>query len=314
MALSTGEGSLMTKVSITDFPMKQEFSYTEYSEMVHPETSLDIIETFFDNKVFTPVHLEIEEHEDIKVRFERFDELLFQNHKLDQTYLSAYFKSVVQNDTVNEYDVINIVDINSPAVLPYSTGFMSNALIRHSTGDEDISLNLSYGGFPQSKLLDDVLSTTMAIMTVISFSLSVGSITSAIAANIVTERNETIKHQQMISGAGLFPYWFSIYFVDILKFITPALSFILITNVMDFSVEHSWLLLILLIFSVLPFTYCLTFIFQKDSSARTAVSYLQFLSGGFLSLIIFAFQMLQAGGNYIWIIKWISRIQPGFAF
>lgn len=70
--------------------------------------------------------------------------------------------------------------------------------------------------------MDDLLQTTMAIMTVISFSLAVGNITSSIAANIVMERNDSVKHQQLISGGSLFAYWMSHYFVDILKFVTPA--------------------------------------------------------------------------------------------
>ena len=235
-------------------------------------------------------------------------------NKLDQTYGSAYVKSISHNSTVNEYDVISVLDINSPSVLAYFTDFMSTALLRHSTGDNELTLNLSYGSFPQSKLIDNVLSTTMAIMTVISFSLSVGSITSAIAANLVMERNDTIKHQQIVSGASLFAYWLSIYIVDILKFILPALSFIFITYIMDFQVDHGWILLTLMIFAVLPFTYCLTFFFRKDSAARTTISYIQFFIGGFMSLIMFAFQMLQAENKYILIVKWICRLQPGFAF
>ncbi|CAI2386824.1 unnamed protein product [Moneuplotes crassus] len=314
LTLSVNASNRVTTVSMNDFPMKQEFSYSEYEPNVNPDLSKDFVEGFFKNDVFTPIHFEMDQEGDIKERFSRLDQILLGKSKQDQSYGSAYIKEIINNATTNLYDIITVLDINSAGVLPYFTGFMSNALLKHSTGDEEISLNLSYGGFPQSKLLDNVLSTTMAIMTVISFSLSVGSITSAIAANLVSERNDAIKYQQMISGGSLFSYWFSVYFVDILKFILPAASFVIITYTMDFSVDYSWILLIMMIIAVLPFTYLLTFFFKKDNTARTAVSYLQFFFGGFMALIIFAFQMLSSEGFYIKIFKWICRFQPGFSF
>lgn len=255
MSLSMRGSTLVTNVKMSDFPVKQEFSYAEYSDRVTPEDSKEVVEQFFKNNYFTPIHREFDQNESLRAQFERFDDILFQHRKRDQTYGSAYFREIAKNSTTHRYDVITFLDISSQSVLAYFANFMANAVLRDSTGDPELTLNLSYGSFPRSKVIDDWLTTSMAIMTVISFSLAVGSITSANAANIVMERNDTVKHQQLISGASLFSYWASIYFVDIIKFIFPAAAFIGITYVMDFEVQYGWLLLLLLILSVLPFTY-----------------------------------------------------------
>jgi ATP-binding cassette, subfamily A (ABC1), member 3 len=314
MALSLKASNITTNVKLADFPVHQEFSYSEFSAKVSQELSKEVIDSYFNNDMFTPIHREFDQSGNVRAQFERFDNVLFNHTKRDQTYGATYFRDINIGTEKNSYDAWTFIDISSHATLAYFTEFMSNALMRHSTGDSELTLNLSYGPFPRSKVIDGWLTTTMAIMTVVSFSLAVGSITSAIAANIVIERNETVKHQQIISGSSLFAYWVSMYFVDILKFILPASSFIFITYLMDFEVNHGWMLLILLIVAILPFTYWVTFLFTKDSSVRTTISYIQFFSGGFMSLIMFAFTMLNSGGNYIRVIKWVLRFQPGFAF
>ena len=255
MSLSLRANNITTDIKLSDFPVHQEFSYAEYSEKVSTENSEQVVNGFFNNDVFTPIHREFDQNGNLRYQFQKFDELLFANAKVDQTYGSAYFREIDIKNTTNTYDVLTFLDISSHTSLSYFTDFMCNALLRHSTGDPELTLNLSYGSYPRSKVIDQWLTTTMAIMTVISFSLAVGSITSAIAANIVIEWNETVKHQQIISGGSLFSYWTSIYFVDILKFILPASSFIIITYAMDFEVKYGWLLLILQVIAILPFTY-----------------------------------------------------------
>ena len=285
MYLSTKSGTTVTDVSINDFPMKQEFFYSE-DPSIQIETSRSVVNSFFNNSMFTSIHQDVDHDEDFRVQFEKYDDILFKNRKRDQTFGSAYFRSIEKKADKNAYNVVNVLDISSGSVLSYFTAFMWNALIRDSTGDPEVTLNLSYGSFPRSQVVDDWLQTTMAIMTVISFSLAVGNITSAIAANIIMERNESIRHQQIVSGGSLFAYWMSHYFVDILKFITPAVWFIAIYAI-DVDIGNCWLLLILLVISVLPFTYWISFVFSKDSTARTSISYLHFIMGGFMSLIIF---------------------------
>jgi ATP-binding cassette subfamily A (ABC1) protein 3 len=254
MTLSLGGSHYANNISIFDLPPNQKFMYSEHYSGVDKLDSQSVVDTTFNNEIFKPVHFDLE-GKDFPSRYQNFMIHVYENRKQGETYGSAYFEKINLNESAHEYNVVSVVDITSQSVLAYFTEFMSTALLRHSTGDSELSLNLSYGSFPRSKMVDHVLTTTIAIMTVISFSLAVGSITSAIAANLVMERNDTVKHQQIISGASIFAYWASVYIIDIFKFITPALSFTIVTYVMDFEVEYAWLLLVLVILSVLPFTY-----------------------------------------------------------
>ena len=254
MSLQIKMGSLEHSVSTDEFPVHQNFRYSE-SNLVDPSLSKSVVNSFFNTTPFTSIHESFDSSDRLKDQYSRFDQLLSEKYTPDASYGSAYFRSINKSDDSNAYDVINILDISSDSVLAYFTEFMCNALIRDSTNDPEVTLNLSYGTYPRAKILDEWLKTTMAIMTVISFSLAVGSITSAMAANIVTERNESIKHQQVISGASLFAYWASIFAVDALKFVLPGCAFIIIAVIMNFEVAYGWLLLISMIVSILPFTY-----------------------------------------------------------
>ena len=81
MALSLNGTNLLTHVQISDFPMKQDFNYAEYSPLVNQETSTEFIDGVFNNKYFAPIHRKIENEENLtlKERFEVFDEILYRN-------------------------------------------------------------------------------------------------------------------------------------------------------------------------------------------------------------------------------------------
>jgi len=55
------------------------------------------------------------------------------------------------------------------------------------------------------------------------FAIGLSFIPASLITFSVKEREEKIKHQQLVSGVGIFSYWASSYFVDFLKALLPSL-------------------------------------------------------------------------------------------
>jgi ATP-binding cassette subfamily A (ABC1) protein 3 len=90
---------------------------------------------------------------------------------------------------------------------------------------------------------------------------------SSIILVIVLERETQVKHQQVVSGTSLFAYWFSEYLVGLLKCMIPTGVGIAMIYVLNVNLPYGWLFMIVFQFSVLPFTYVTSFIFDKEAIA-----------------------------------------------
>lgn len=123
MYLSTKSGTAVTEVSINDFPMNQQFSYSE-DPSVSSDLSQSVVNSFFNNSVFTSIHRDFEHDPNFRAEFEHFDNILFENRIRDQTFGSVYFRKITKEGQKNFYDIVNVLDISSGSVLSYFTAFM----------------------------------------------------------------------------------------------------------------------------------------------------------------------------------------------
>ena len=84
---------------------------------------------------------------------------------------------------------------------------------------------------------------------------------------ILIERVENLRHMQLISGMSLPSYWLSNMIADIIKVYIPIIMIILISVIFDSNYDGVWILFMLLPIALVPFTYCTSFLFQKESTA-----------------------------------------------
>jgi ATP-binding cassette subfamily A (ABC1) protein 3 len=95
-------------------------------------------------------------------------------------------------------------------------------------------------------------------------------IPASIITIIVRERVELIKHQQLVSGVGIFSYWLSHYVVDFLKHLFPAAICIAMVVAFDITAFNGTskllgatsLLFILYGWAMFPFTYLAAYLFD----------------------------------------------------
>ncbi len=91
----------------------------------------------------------------------------------------------------------------SNAVTPsYFYPLIYTSLLRDATENKDISLELTAQPYPLSGDLQKIVGFSLCIPMVFFFSTAFSTIFSNIAADLVLEKNEHIKHQLIVSGTS----------------------------------------------------------------------------------------------------------------
>ena len=98
---------------------------------------------------------------------------------------------------------------------------------------------------------------------------------------------------QVVSGAGLVPYWLSFFIFDIFLAYLPCTLITWLIEVFDLQYEHVWKALFLYPWAVIPFSYVASHTFNRESTAQTFTIYLHFLLSGIAGMIIFALRMVE---------------------
>jgi len=114
----------------------------------------------------------------------------------------------------------------------------------------------------------------------------------AIVSFIVLERIENLRHMQLISGMQLPAYWISNMIADMIKLYIPIGIIILISILFDSNYEGVWVLYMLLPPALVPFTYCTSFLFSKDSSAQIITLFMNYFVCCVMSILVYVLQFI----------------------
>ena len=102
-----------------------------------------------------------------------------------------------------------------------------------------------------------------------AFMVSIGLalIPCVMVSYILKEREEQLKHIQLISGMSLFGYWAANLFSDIVKASIPISIILLLCWAIGVWYDGVWVLFCLFPFAVVPFSYVTSFLFSSDTVA-----------------------------------------------
>ena len=98
-------------------------------------------------------------------------------------------------------------------------------------------------------------------------SIGLALIPCVMVSYILKEREEQLKHMQLISGMSLFGYWAANLLADVIKAFVPVAAFILLCWAIGVWYDGVWVLFCLYPFAVVPFSYVTTFLFADDTVA-----------------------------------------------
>ena len=237
-----------------------------------------------------------------------------------QTLGGFYFQTF--DSVSNSYSAFIEGDTRYTDSYPILINVLNEALLRSRSQNNALTIKVWNQPFPQTMQEVNAKKNISAIFSVFIFSIGMALIPASLIVYIVKERQYNIKHQQLVSGAGLFSYWTSNLFVDWVKVLIPTIFSVLMCKAFNISafLEDDcygaiWVIFIFFGFSIITFTYLTSFMFKDYGSAQTVSFILNFLLGGVAPLIFFILRLLDDKTKQITLgIAMILRLFPSFAF
>jgi len=192
----------------------------------------------------------------------------------------------------------------------------SNAVLRYLKNAGSIQVTNEPLPFTANgvKLFDTFASVSAAISILIAFSF----IPAAVAIFIVKERENSAKHQQIISGASILAYWLSSYIWDMLMFMVPWTCSLLCLygfQISSYQGENLFATAVLFLcygHGMIPFTYCVCFLFDSHSTAQNMLLLLNFTSGLILMIASFVMSSIDSTKDINATMVYLYRLFPGF--
>ena len=143
-------------------------------------------------------------------------------------------------------------------------------------------------------------------------SIALALIPSVVVSFILREREQQLKHQQLVSGMSMCGYWASNAMSDMLAAYVPIVLIIILNAAFKLDNPYSWLFLLLYPLAVVPFTYMTSFLFTDDTTAQICTLFLHFLAGGILTAVVYVLQLVPTTAIAGDIIRYVGLIIPSY--
>ena len=199
---------------------------------------------------------------------------------------------------------------------------MNQAIIRFASSKQQLDINCINYPFPLTSRIKSVSGTANGFIAVFIFSIAFAFIPASLIVFIVKERNQSIKHQQLVSGVSLLSYWMANFFLDFLKLTIPLIFSVLmceafgISTLTDPSESYGavWLIFIFYSMALITFTYFISFLFKDYGNAQAFSFVFFFLISAVGSLVIFVLRLVPSSRDGAKIAQYFLRLFPPFAF
>jgi len=178
--------------------------------------------------------------------------------------------------------------------------------------NEDIQFNVVTAPFPVFYVFESRVASAQALDFASLVSIALALIPCVIISFIIKEREQQLKHMQMISGVSLPAYWMSNMISDVVKTYIPIFIILILQYVFSSAYEGVWLLLLCYPIAIVPFTYVTSFFFTSDTVAQIITLFVHFLVGGILPIVIFVLQNIPNTANLGDSMRWWFTFIPTF--
>lgn len=198
---------------------------------------------------------------------------------------------------------------------------MNQAFIRYANNSNVVVNCINYP-FPLTERQKTLTGTANGFIASFIFSIAFAFIPASLVVFIVKERQQGIKHQQLVSGVSLAAYWSANFVLDFVKLIIPLVFSVLmclafsITTLTepDDSYGAVWLIFIFYCSSLISFTYLVSFMFKDYGNAQAFSFVWAFLISAVGSLVIFVLRLIASSRDGAKIAQFFFRIFPAFSF
>lgn len=215
-----------------------------------------------------------------------------------------------------------LYNTSSVHAVPTFLNMATNAMKRATSGE---SSSITTSNFPMplaaNEKLEKVFNAVVNLIGTFDIIIAFSWIPAAIVAYIVREResHHDSKHQQLISGVGIVAYWVSTYAWDICVYSIPLALTMLIIQLYDIDVfieggafYASFVTYVGYGLAIAPFSYLLSFLFHKHTTAQVLCLVINFVTGLLLMLVSYILSAIDSTKDVNEDLQWVYRIFPGF--
>lgn len=248
-----------------------------------------------------------------------FDSMLMETQQTSENK-NRYFSIFVDEwDTANhKYNYSCFVNTTAPFSINICLNLMENVIYTKLAANDRGKITLDIVPFALTQQVAAFNNTAVGFIAAILVSIAYAFIPASLIVLLVKERENNVKHQQIVSGVSLFAYWLSNLVVDWIKFFVPGTATILIFVLYDVDVyinKDGLLATILMFFFFAPclitFTYLFSFLFKSPSKAQFVVFLLNYFGGAILLVASFILRLIEDTRNVqVNFVEFVLRLFP----
>lgn len=198
---------------------------------------------------------------------------------------------------------------------------MNDLIFKEATGTPTGYIKHNLNPFPNSPQFSKMENTADTVFATWLIGIALSFLPAGIVVFIVKERENNVKHQQLVSGVSLLAYWTSSLVVDLFKYYIVmifALIMVQAFQVKGFIQEDHygamWIVVILYGPTMVSFTYLTSFLWKDPGRAQTLTFLINFVLGFFLSILGWVLMIIKSTRwtqkDYI---NYIFRLVPQFS-
>jgi ATP-binding cassette subfamily A (ABC1) protein 3 len=130
--------------------------------------------------------------------------------------------------------------------------------------------------------------------------------------SIIKEKENKLKHLQILSGLSLLTYWLNNYIFELLKYAVISVFSYIILIIFNFEEKYLIVLYILYGPAMISFTYCVSYFIEKEGQGQTIALLINLLFGTLGSSAILILRTNEDAKNIGKILSIFFRIIPSF--
>lgn len=143
-------------------------------------------------------------------------------------------------------------------------------------------------------------------------SIAVALIPCVMISFILREREDSLKHIQLISGMSLPAYWISNIIADLIKVYIPIVLMILLSKIFKVNYKDIWVLFLLLPLAIVPFSYATSFVFKNDTTAQIVTLFVNFFVCAVMGPVVYFLQIVPTTFKLGGILRWTFCLIPNY--
>jgi len=190
--------------------------------------------------------------------------------------------------------------------------FIYESVLKVATGNPNFEFSVTTQPYPVLYVFKERALATNAFNFAFMVGIGLSLIPTVIVSFILKEREENLKHMQLISGMNKAGYWISNAIADIIKAYLPIFLILILTVLFDTNYPGVWVLYLLFPPAIVMFSYTFTFFFTNETSAQISIFAINFLISGVMAIMVITLQIIPQTAKTGNILRWVFTIVPTY--